>query len=365
MASVNSVCRKSQAKIKEVCKGLFIEGKMKVHDAKIPIREITNLLHRKLLAEGLQGVFLIERTKIFRYDTQEVYEKTFELYEKLFRKKKLYVYAYICCLMIILKQRARLGLENVELRWIKKAIKRYPAVSKRNVRAEFKVFLPIFKRVLEEAGKIALPTYIFVKMQMYLSAYHKFHGSPELAIEQKIIYINYRLEYGMYSRPEEIIAELQLTTIECIEANFLNQAVHLLNGIRTLMNRLSDTNRFQKVVLLEFNLLISALIVAKNIETVRGFQNYNLSAADRRKFIPTDQLVALKMDLEDTVRLTLAPKDATDLDVDRLKAKLLSYAKFFVEPLIADLSIVYGDLMNYFSKTENFANLEHIEVDCF
>lgn len=362
---VQKLCQSTQKKIKNVCKGLFLEGKLKIHETKIPTSQIFHKMLAKMRVEHMQGMFLTKRMEILTRDPDEVYEKTMEAFESLFRKRKLYAHAYVCCLMIVLKQRNSLGLAGIELTYIKRALKMYRRVKKREFREDLQNFTPIFRTVLEEAGKISLTHYIYVKMQLYMSYFHKHHGQGEIAVDQLIVYLNYRLESGMYARNEEMIAELLNCTIDCIEINMLNQASHLLNGIRALLDRLDSTEpkmRFQKVVLLEFSLLITGLLLARNIENVRGYQQAQ-SAEEKMKFVPIEKMTPLKMEIEDLVRIKLVPNTATEAEIDQVKAKLLQFKKLLTEPIIQDLAVIFLQIFEYLGQFENFTNLDHIELD--
>lgn len=314
----------------------------------------------------LQGKYLAKRLEILKTNPDEIYERIIEVFEMLFTEKKAYAHAYICCFMILLKQRNSLGLPNIELHYIKRALRLHKRVSKREFRADFANFTPIFRTILSEAGKVSLCCFIFVKMQLYLSYFHKYNGNPSLAIAQAIVYVNYRLEYGMYSRTEEIIADLLNFTIECIQHNFLQQAIHLLNGVRALLDRLSSIEpevRFQKVVLLEFTLAITSLLLSKNINNVRGYQNQEaFNRVERESFIPKSDVTVLKLIVPDAIKLKLAANDCEESEVIRLKSKLLLYQKLLKEPIILDLNKIFQRIMDFLLLTESFDGI--VPRDC-
>lgn len=178
-----------------------------------------------------------------------MYERDLEVFESIFAEKGMRAHSYLCCLLIVLKQRDSYGIDNIGQKYIKTVLLTYEEASSKKYKQSFDAFAGYFKALLIEAGKISLCCYIHVKMQFYLSIYYKHHGKPEKSCKASVRYLNKRLRHGMYSHTEEIIAETVVAALNAVEMVYLKQAQHMLNAASALAEQLDGSNpdsRFQR-----------------------------------------------------------------------------------------------------------------------
>lgn len=272
--------------------------------------------------QNWQGEFLTKKRRHLSGDN--IYEKDIEVLEELFHENGLYAYSFICCLLTVLKQRNAYGIQNIRKKYIQKVLDNYGEACRKKHREDFKKFSKYFKCMLWEAGKISLCCYIHVKMEFYISIYFKHSGQPVKACQAGVRYLNSRLQDGIYSNYEEIIAETIVFALFALSMNHLKQAQHMLNAATIMTQKLDEreySKRFQRIVLQEFIYLGHALLLSKNLDLINRYQNKNLSVAEREILKPFDNYNKLVVDIENEV-IDVAPLDANSDSKQRIKEKV-------------------------------------------
>lgn len=215
----------------------------------------------------------------------EICDPTVEALERLFTENGFHVHTYVANLMIVLLRRSVLGLENVGEENALKVVELYPEVSKTYYLKDFKLFASVFKHVLLPGTSIC--DYIYLKMIQYLGFHHRFRGDKQKGILMMAKYLKMRLQFKMYTKLENLLAEILLLAIQALECGtyMFKQARHLISVVyehfkrmEALLGTVHDSTNM--ILLKEFALMTETLYIATILQVSKD--NWDVMRSNKK-----------------------------------------------------------------------------------